>query len=215
MEKKLKLALFGPQGSGKGTQAEMLAKKYDLPVLSTGDIFRSEIKKQTELGKLAESLINGGRLVPDEITNKIVLGELAKEKYKNGFILDGYPRNTDQLTSLEKNVGLDLAIELAVNDEEVVRRLASRRVCSKCGAIYNISNKPPRKEGVCDLCGGKIEAREDDKPEAIKKRLTIYHEETEPIIEYYSGKDKLKRVDGAESIQKVFEEIVRGLEEKK
>lgn len=215
MEKKLKLVLFGPQGSGKGTQAEMLAKKYDLPVLSTGDIFRSEIKKQTELGKLAESLINGGRLVPDEITNKIVLGELAKEKYKNGFILDGYPRNTDQLTSLEKNVGLDLAIELAVNDEEVVRRLASRRVCSKCGAIYNISNKPPRKEGVCDLCGGKIEVREDDKPEAIKKRLTIYHEETEPIIEYYSGKDKLKRVDGAESIQKVFEEIVRGLEEKK
>jgi adenylate kinase len=215
MEKKLKLALFGPQGSGKGTQAEMLAKKYNLPVLSTGDIFRNEIKKQTELGKLAESLINGGRLVPDEITDKIVLGELAKEKYKNGFILDGYPRNMDQLTSLEKNVGLDLAIELAINDEEVVKRLASRRVCSKCGTIYNISNRPPRKEGVCDLCGGKIEARKDDKPEAIKKRLSIYHEETEPIIEYYSGKDKLKRVDGAGSIEKVFEEIVRGLEEKK
>jgi len=215
MEKKLKLALFGPQGSGKGTQAEMLAKKYNLQVLSTGDIFRNEIKKQTELGKLAESLINGGRLVPDEITNKIVLGELAKEKYKNGFILDGYPRNMDQLTYLEKNVGLDLAIELAINDEEVVKRLASRRVCSKCGAIYNISNKPPRKEGVCDLCGGKIEAREDDKPEAIKKRLAIYHGETESILKYYSGKGKLKRVSGASSIEKVFEEIARGLEEKK
>lgn len=215
MEKKLKLALFGPQGSGKGTQAEMLAKKYNLPALSTGDIFRSEIKKQTELGKLAESLINGGRLVPDEITDKIVLGELAKEKYKNGFILDGYPRNIDQLTSLEKNVGLDLAIEIVINDDEVVKRLASRRVCSKCGAIYNISNKPPRKEGVCDLCGGKIEARKDDRLEAIKKRLAIYHEETEPIIEYYSGKGKLKRVDGAGSIEKVFEEIVRGIEEKK
>lgn len=208
----LKISIFGPQGSGKGTQAEMLAKKYNLPVLSTGEIFRNEIKNKTELGKLADSLINRGNLVPDETTNKIVLGELAKQKYQNGFILDGYPRNMRQLVVLEKNFGLDFAIELAISDEGVVKRLASRRVCSNCGAIYNVLNKPPRKEGICDLCGGKMETREDDKPEAIAKRLRIYHQETEPIVNYYAVNKKLIKVDGARSIERVFDEIVAKLE---
>lgn len=208
----LKISIFGPQGSGKGTQAEMLAKKYNLPVLSTGEIFRNEIKNKTELGKLADSLINRGNLVPDETTNKIVLGELAKQKYQNGFILDGYPRNMRQLVVLEKNFGLDFAIELAISDEGVVKRLASRRVCSNCGAIYNVLNKPPRKEGICDLCGEKMETREDDKPEAIAKRLRIYHQETEPIVNYYAVNKKLIKVDGARSIERVFDEIVAKLE---
>lgn len=212
MNRKLKLALFGPQGSGKGTQAEMLAKKYGLPVLSTGEIFRKEIKNKTELGKLADSFINGGQLVPDEITDKIVQGELAGPKYRAGFVLDGYPRNMNQLVALEKNIKLDFAIELVVSDDEVIKRLVSRRVCSGCGAIYNILDKPPRKEGICDLCGGRLVAREDDKPDAIARRLAIYHQETEPILDYYAGKKKLIKVDGTGPIEKVSEEIIGELE---
>lgn len=211
----LKLALFGPQGSGKGTQAEMLAKKYNLETLSTGEVFRQEIKKQTDLGRLADSLINNGQLVPDEITDKIVLGELGTPKYQNGFILDGYPRNTNQLAVLEKNIGLDWAILLEINDEEVQKRLAGRRVCPKCGAIYNVLNRPPKQDGVCDVCGEKLIARDDDKPEAIAKRLQIYHAETEPIVKYYENKGKLIKVNGALPIEKVFEEMENKLEEKK
>lgn len=211
---KLKLALFGPQGSGKGTQAEMLAKKYDLEILSTGEVFRQEIKKQTELGKLATSLINKGQLVPDEITDKIVLGELAAPKYQDGFILDGYPRNMNQLAVLEKNIGLDWAISLEINDEDVQKRLASRRVCPKCGAIYNVLNKPPRQDEICDVCGENLITRDDDKPEAIAKRLQIYHAETEPIINYYGEREKLIKVNGGVPIEKVFAEIESKLEEK-
>lgn len=211
---KLKLALFGPQGSGKGTQAEMLAKKYDLEILSTGEVFRQEIKKQTELGKLAASLINKGQLVPDEITDKIVLSELAAPKYQDGFILDGYPRNMNQLAVLEKNIGLDWAISLEINDEEVQKRLARRRVCPKCGAIYNVLNKPPRQDEICDVCGENLITRDDDKPEAIAKRLQIYHAETEPIINYYDEREKLIKVDGGIPIEKVFVEIESKLEEK-
>lgn len=212
MDKKLRIALFGPQGAGKGTQAEMLAKKYNLPVLSTGEVFRKEIKEQTELGKLASDLINRGQLVPDETTNGIVLGELRAPKYQNGFILDGYPRNMNQLAVLEKNISLDWAILLLISDEEVQKRLAGRRVCPNCGAIFNIINKPPKKDGVCDVCGGKLITRDDDKPEAIAKRLQIYHRETEPIINYYAGKEKLIEVDGSGTIEKVFEEIIEKLE---
>lgn len=208
----LKIVLFGPQGSGKGTQAEMLAKKYNLPTLSTGEVFRQEIKKQTELGKLAGDLINKGQLVPDEIINGIVLGELSTSKYQNGFILDGYPRNIKQLDVLEKNVGLGLAVFLEISDEEVQKRLAGRRICSGCGAIYNILNKPSREEGVCDLCGGKLITRDDDMPEAIDRRLQIYHAKTEPIINYYAEKGKLIKVDGIGPIEKVFENIVVGME---
>ncbi len=214
MKGPLKIALFGPQGSGKGTQAEMLSKKYNLPILSTGEIFRSEIKKQTELGKLAEALINGGQLVPDEITDKIVVGELVKKKYKDGFILDGYPRNMSQLFTLEKNIGLDWAILLTVSDEEVVRRLASRRVCSNCGAIYNVLNKPPQKEGICDLCGGKLMTRDDDKPEAIKKRLAIFHEETEPVLAHCRERNKLIEISGVGLVEEVFEKVIGELEKR-
>ncbi len=192
----------------------MLAKKYNLAILSTGEVFRQEIKKKTELGELAASLINHGRLVPDEITDKIVLAELFTPKYKNGFILDGYPRNTNQLEVLEKNIGLDWAILLEIGDEEVKKRLTSRRVCPKCGAIYNILNKPPRKNEICDACGESLVVRDDDKPEAITKRLQIYHTDTEPIIDYYKEKEKLIVVNGADPIEKVFGEIDKKLQEK-
>jgi adenylate kinase len=211
MTKVLRIVLFGPQGSGKGTQAEMLAKKYNLPVLATGDIFRREIKNQTELGELAASLINQGKLVPDEITNKIIIDELTKEKYKNGFILDGYPRNMRQLEDLEKSVGVTYAIELMVSDSEAVKRLGGRRICSKCGAIYHLQNKPAKKIDICDVCGGKLIVRDDDKPEAIKKRLKICHQETEPILNYYFERKKLIRVNGEQPIEKVFEDILSAL----
>lgn len=214
MRGSLKIAMFGPQGSGKGTQAEMLAKKYNLPTLSTGEVFRKEIKNQTELGKLADNLINKGQLVPDEITNKIVQNELGTPKYQNGFILDGYPRNTNQLEFLEKNIGLDLAILLEIDDEEVQKRLASRRVCPKCGAIYNILNKPPRQDEICDICGERLLTRDDDKPEFITRRLEIYHAETEPIINYYDKKGKLIKVNGVGSMEKVFENIKGEIEKK-
>jgi adenylate kinase len=211
---KLKLALFGPQGSGKGTQAEMLARKYSLAILSTGEVFRQEIKNQTDLGKLAASLINKGQLIPDEITDKVVFGELSTQKYEKGFILDGYPRNMNQLAVLEKNIGLDWAILLDIDDNEVQKRLTSRRVCSKCGAIYNILNKPPQQDGICDVCGDRLVVRDDDRPEAITKRLQIYHAETEPIINYYEEKGKLLRVSGVAPIEKVFAEIDSKLKEK-
>ncbi len=210
----LKIAIFGSQGSGKGTQAEMLAKKYNLGVFSTGEFFRQEIKKQTELGKLADSLINRGQLVPDEIVNKIILSELSIPKYQGGFILDGYPRNKNQIEFLEKNIGLDLAILLMISDEEVQKRLAGRRVCPECGAIYNILNKPPRQGEICDICGERLAVRDDDKPEFIAKRLQIYHTETEPIINYYEKKEKLIKINGVEPIKKVFDNIVKELEKK-
>lgn len=210
--KTLKIVLFGPQGSGKGTQAEMLSKKYNLPILAPGEIFRKEIKDQTELGRLVASLINRGELVPDEITNKIVLNELAQEKYKNGFILDGYPRNIHQLERLEGLVHPTHVIELMSSDAEVIKRLGGRRICSKCGAIYHLKNKPPKIEGVCDICSGKLIMRDDDRPEVIKKRLEVYHQETEPVLNYYFEKKKLIRVNGEQSIEKVFEDIVAALE---
>lgn len=210
----LKIVLFGPQGAGKGTQAELLSKKYNIPFFSVGDTFRREIKDQTEIGKLAETYLRQGKLVPDEIVNKMVIGELMSEKYKNGFILDGYPRNMAQLEVLEKSTRISHAIEIMVSDEEVIKRLSGRRVCYDCGTIYHIQNKPPKVEGVCDVCGGKLYIREDDKPEAISKRLEIYHQETEPLLEYYFRKKILFRINGEQSIEKVFEDIVESLESK-
>jgi len=214
MKGPLKIAMFGSQGSGKGTQAEMLAKKYNLPVLSTGEVLRTEIKNKTELGKLADALINKGQLVPDESINGIVLGEISTPKYQSGFILDGYPRNMNQLEVLEKDIGLDLVILLEIKDEEVQERLASRRVCSKCGAIYNVLNKPPRQNGICDVCEGHLVTRDDDQPEAIAKRLQIYHTETEPLINYYEKRGKLIKVNGIGTIEKIFENIVEEIEKK-
>jgi len=212
MKNLLKIVLFGPAGSGKGTQAVMLSKKYDLPILAVGDIFRREIKNQTDLGKSIASMINRGQLIPDKITTQIVLKELAGEKYKNGFILDGYPRNIRQLEDLEKSLGVTHAIELMVSDNEAIKRLSNRRICSKCGAIYHLQNKPPKRNGVCDVCGGKLIVRDDDKLEAIKKRLEIYHQETEPILNYYFEKKKLIRVNGEQSIEKIFGDILAYLE---
>lgn len=212
MEKPLNIVLFGPQGSGKGTQAELLSKKYKIPHLVIGDILRKEIKAQTEIGKVAMSYINQGKLVPDQLVNKIVRNEIKKPKYKNGFILDGYPRNLVQLKFLEKLVNLSYIFELAISDKAVISRLSGRLVCENCGAVYHIKNKPPFKKGICDVCGGRLVVREDDRPEVIRRRLTIYHKETEPLLTFYFKKVKLIKINAEQPIEKVFRDVVTELE---
>jgi adenylate kinase len=214
MKNQLNIVLFGPQGSGKGTQAELLSEKYHLPVLSPGEIFRQEIKKQTNLGKLVESHLKQGYLVPDEIVNDVVIKKIQSKEYKNGFILDGYPRNMAQLETLEKFARISYAFEIMVSDKEVIKRLSGRRICQNCGAVYHLQSKPPKVPGICDKCGGKLYQRDDDQPEAIKKRLEIYHQETEPLLDYYYRNKKLIRINGEQPIEKVFKDIVEALESK-
>jgi len=209
-----KIALFGPQGSGKGTQAEMLAKKYKLNVLATGDFFRKEIKKGSDLGKLAKKFIEKGKLVPDVITNRVIFDELGQKKYLAGFILDGYPRNLNQLDFLEKNFGLDIIVQLHIDDKMVIKRLGGRRTCPNCGAIYHLENNPPKKDGICDICGADLVVRSDDRPEAIMRRLWIYHEQTEPILNKYAKEKKLIKIDAKPHIEKVYEKIIGQLEKK-
>ncbi|MCX8146903.1 MAG: adenylate kinase [Candidatus Woesearchaeota archaeon] len=202
----MKIVLIGPQGSGKGTQAKMLQEKFNIPHISTGDIFREAISKGTEIGKKAKAIIESGKLVPDEITNKIVEERLKQDDCKNGFILDGYPRNLNQAKALDSFSKIDYVIEIDVPDKISVKRLSSRRQCKKCGAIYGIT-LIPKEEGICDKCGSELYQRDDDRPDAIKKRLEIYHKETEPILEYYRKKGILIRVDGTGSVENVFKEI--------
>ncbi len=211
MSKSFKIILFGPHGSGKGTQAKMLSQKYNLPVLAVGDIFRKEVKNQTEVGKLVEPYIKQGKLVPNEIVNKIIIRELRSKKYSGGFILDGYPRNLAQLKILEKSVKITHVFELIVSDKEVISRLSGRLICLKCGAIYHIKSKPPKLDEICDFCGEKLSVRDDDKPEAIRKRLEIYHQETEPLLDYYFTKGILIKINGEQPIEKVFTDIVGSL----
>ena len=202
----MKLLIVGPQGSGKGTQAKKLSEKYGLEHISTGDIFRYNIKNETELGKLAKSYIDKGQLVPDEVTNKIVADAL---KGKENFILDGFPRNLKQAEFLDSITEIDKVIEVQLDDLEVLKRLSGRRTCSQCGEIYHINSKPPKVSGICDFDGAELIQRDDDKPEAIKKRLEIYYDETSPILEHY--KDKVVSIDGSLSIEEVFEKIMEKL----
>jgi adenylate kinase len=215
MPRIFEIILFGPQGSGKGTQAKLLSEKYHLPVLSPGEIFRREIKNQTEIGKSVASFINHGQLASDEIVNKIIIGEIKKPEYQRGFILDGYPRNITQLEMLEKFANITYAIELVISDKTVISRLSGRLTCSKCGAIYHVKEKPPKVAGICDLCSGTLYTRDDDKIEAIKKRLEIYHRETEPLLNYYFEKKILFRINSEQPIEKVFEDIIGELEKNK
>ena len=199
----MNIILFGPQGSGKGTQAKLSSEKYSIPHISTGDIFRENIKNKTELGQKIEKLINEGTLVPDEITNEIVKDRLEKDDCKNGFILDGFPRNIKQAEFLDTFTKIDVALEIWISDKEAVKRISLRRTCPKCGAIYHLTHIIPKKEGLCDKCGATLIIREDDKEESIKKRLVTYHNETEKLIEYYQKKKVAQKVDGTESVQEV------------
>jgi adenylate kinase len=205
----MKMLILGPQGSGKGTQAKKIAEAFELKHISTGDIFRENIKNQTELGKLAKSFIDQGKLVPDEVTNKIVEDAI---KGKDDFILDGFPRNMMQAEVLENVTQLDYAVEVQLEDEDVLLRLSGRRTCRECGEIYHINFKPSKKFGECDHDAGELYQRDDDKPDAITKRLEIYHLETEPILDFYKKKKILITINGDQPIEKVFEDIKEALE---
>jgi len=210
MGDKMKLVMLGPQGSGKGTQAKMLSKRFNIPHVSTGDIFRENIKNQTELGKEISSYVNSGKLVPSEVTNKVMKNELKKNKYENGYILDGYPRDLSQAEFLDKLDGIDYAVLVDISDNETIKRLSSRRQCTKCGKIYGAVNlEEGQKE--CKECGGELIQREDDKPEVIKKRLVEYHNKTQPLIDFYGEKGKLKKINGEQPIEKVNKDILAAI----
>lgn len=205
--------MLGAPGAGKGTQAEMLAKKYDIPHVSTGDIFRMNIKNGTELGMEAKKYMDQGLLVPDELTVRILLDRVAREDCRNGYVLDGFPRNIPQADVLDEALSklgdkIDYAINVDVPDENIIRRMGGRRACLSCGATYHIEHVPPKKEGICDKCGQELVLRDDDKPETVKNRLQVYKEQTQPLIDFYTKKGVLHNVDGTKDMNEVFEAIV-------
>ncbi len=209
----MKIIMLGAPGAGKGTQAIMIAEKYGIPHVSTGDIFRANIKNNTPLGQEAKTYMDKGALVPDELTVKILLDRVAKDDCKNGYVLDGFPRTIVQADVLKKaltelNDSIDFAINVDVPDENIVKRMGGRRACVKCGATYHIEHVPPKTEGICDNCGEKLVLRDDDQPETVKKRLAVYHEQTQPLIDYYNKEGVLKNVDGTKDMNDVFADIV-------
>ena len=208
----MKIIMLGAPGAGKGTQAKMIAEKYSVPHVSTGDIFRANIKNGTELGKEAKKYMDQGLLVPDELTVKILLDRVAQDDCKNGYVLDGFPRTIPQAQVLDKALSeLDDAIDYAINvdvpDENIIRRMGGIRACLTCGATYHVEHIPPKKEGICDACGSELVLRDDDKPETVKKRLDVYHKQTQPLIDFYEAKGILKSVDGTVPMEDVFAAI--------
>lgn len=213
----MKIIMLGAPGAGKGTQAKMIAEKYTIPHISTGDIFRANIKEGTELGQQAKEYMDKGLLVPDELVVNLVVDRLTWEDAKNGYVLDGFPRTIPQAEALtkalaEKGEKVDFAIDIDVPDQNIIDRMGGRRACVNCGATYHIVNIPPKVEGICDKCGAKLILRDDDQPETVKKRLDVYHEQTQPLIDYYTEEGVLKEVDGTVDMMDVFESITKLLE---
>ena len=208
----MKIIMLGAPGAGKGTQAKKIADKYQIPHISTGDIFRANIKNGTELGKKAKTYMDQGLLVPDELVVDLVVDRLAQDDCKNGCVLDGFPRTIPQAESLDaaleaKGEAIDYAIDVDVPDENIINRMSGRRACVACGATYHIVHIPTKVEGVCDRCGEKLILRDDDKPETVRKRLDVYHEQTQPLIDYYTKKNVLRSVDGTKEMEEVFRSI--------
>ncbi|MGI6055679.1 MAG: adenylate kinase [Bilifractor sp.] len=212
----MKIIMLGAPGAGKGTQAKKIAEKYGIPHISTGDIFRANIKEGTELGRKAKEYMDQGLLVPDELTCDLVVDRISQPDAANGYVLDGFPRTIPQAEALTKALDargekIDDAIDVTVPDENIVSRMSGRRACLKCGATYHLVYNPPKKEGICDNCGSELVLRDDDKPETVQKRLNVYHAQTQPLIDYYSKAGVLFSVDGTQDIDKVFADIVAKL----
>jgi adenylate kinase len=213
----MKIIMLGAPGAGKGTQAKKLAEKYGIPHISTGDIFRANIKNGTELGKKAKVFMDQGLLVPDELVVDLVVDRFKESDCEKGYVLDGFPRTIPQAKSLDDALAkngdaVEYAIDVDVPDENIIRRMSGRRACVNCGGTYHIVTIPPKKEGICDVCEGELILREDDKPETVEKRLKVYHEQTQPLIDYYKIKGILKSVDGTKDLEEVFNEIVNIVE---
>ncbi len=214
----MKIVMLGAPGAGKGTQAKMIAEKYGIPHVSTGDIFRANIKNGTELGKEAKQYMDQGKLVPDELTVKILLDRVAQDDCKNGYVLDGFPRTIPQANVLDEALTklgdkIDYAVNVDVPDDNIINRMGGRRACVACGATYHIVYNAPKTEGICDVCGKELIIRDDDQPETVKNRLKVYHDQTQPLIDFYEGKGVLKSVDGTADMKDVFAAIVEILGE--
>ena len=209
----LKIIMLGAPGAGKGTQAKKIAAKYSIPHISTGDIFRANIKNNTELGQKAKTYMDKGELVPDELVVDLIMDRFKEPDCAKGYVLDGFPRTIPQAEALDKalnaqNESVDYAINVEVPDENIINRMSGRRACVGCGATYHIQFNPTKVEGVCDVCGEKLILRDDDKPETVKNRLSVYHEQTQPLIDYYAKKSILAEVDGTKDMEDVFNAIV-------
>lgn len=214
----MKIIMLGAPGAGKGTQAKRIAEKYGIPHISTGDIFRANIKEGTELGKKAKSYMDQGLLVPDELTCDLVVDRISQPDAAKGYVLDGFPRTIPQAEALtaaleKRGEKIDFAIDVEVPDSHIIDRMSGRRACLSCGATYHLKYNPPKTEAVCDNCGGGLVLRDDDKPETVKKRLDVYHSQTQPLIEYYKEAGVLRGVDGTQDIDVVFQDIVKILGE--
>ena len=208
----MKIIMLGAPGAGKGTQAKMISEKYGIPHISTGDIFRANIKNGTELGKKAKSYMDQGLLVPDELVVDLVVDRVQKEDCKEGYILDGFPRTIPQAEALDAALGedkIDYALDIEVPDDHIIKRMSGRRACVGCGATYHLIYNPTKTEGVCDVWGEKLILRDDDKPETVQKRLDAYHEQTLPLIDYYKKAGCLEEMDGTLDINVVFENVVK------
>lgn len=209
----MKLILLGAPGAGKGTQAEVISEKYNIPTISTGNIIRAALKNGTEMGLKAKQFIDAGNLVPDEIVIGIIKERLAEDDCQNGYILDGFPRTIPQAKALdEMGFDIDAALSIEVADEEIVKRMSGRRVCEKCGASYHIEYKKPAAPGVCNFCEGKLVIRKDDEPETVLNRLNVYHEQTEPLKDYYKACGKLLIVEGQDEVKDTTRLVLAALE---
>lgn len=209
----MKIIMLGAPGAGKGTQAKKTADRLQVPHISTGDIFRANIKDGTELGKKAKAYMDAGNLVPDSLTLQLVMDRIGKADCRNGYVFDGFPRTIPQAKALEEalsSIGqkIDFAIDIEVPDEDIIGRMGGRRACLACGATYHTVHAAPRKEGVCDRCGGELTLRDDDKPETVRKRLDVYHEQTQPLIDFYQSRGCLKKADGTKDVDAVFAQIL-------
>ena len=214
------ILLMGPPGAGKGTQAERLIDKYGIPQISTGDMFRAAVKEQTPLGLEAKKYMDNGQLVPDAVTVVIVKERLSKDDCKKGFILDGFPRTTSQAVSLDAilrdlGIKLDGVINIAVPDEELIKRTTGRQICRSCGTTYHVTFKPSKVKNVCDKCGGELYQRDDDKVETVKKRLSVYAAQTKPLIDYYKNSNLYIEIDGEQNMDDVYKDIIASLEKSK
>ena len=212
----MKIIMLGAPGAGKGTQAKKIAEKYGIPHISTGDIFRANIKEGTELGKKAKEYMDQGALVPDSLTLDLIMDRFKAPDCANGYVLDGFPRTIPQAEALTKTLAeagaaMDYAINVEVPDEAIVERMSGRRACLKCGATYHIVYNAPKTEGVCDTCGEELVLRKDDAPETVLNRLSVYHEQTQPLIDYYQKQGILREVDGTKELNEVFEAIIAEL----
>lgn len=213
----MKIIMLGAPGAGKGTQAKKIAQQYKIPHISSGDIFRANIKAGTELGNQAKTFIDVGLLVPDDLVVNLIVERVKSEDCLNGYVLDGFPRTIPQAKALDEalkvnNDKIDYAVNIEVPDANIVKRMSGRRACLTCGATYHLEHNPTKIDGICDVCGKELILREDDKPETVLKRLKVYHEKTQPLIDYYTDRDILVHIDGTKDMGEVFAEIVKVIE---